>query len=284
VVPIGQLHGAKLSSFQYQAYVGAWWYQLDSCVEGKVRENPKFYRHILQNDVPAIIQTRNPTQNTFGARRAWTKNNLAFTETVHQARNNENVKCQNVTVTLFVLKVAQSARRVFQRGSSLKLPYLSSLLWDRIHFIGFPVGGLTPPGQLMCGRKPCMGESPAALRLLRAKLSSFQHQSYVEAHSERWPCGANEKGKMRENPKFYRNTLQTNVLGKFSNFSWCKNTFTQGGHEAKTFQQSQNLFVKCVIMKTISAKTSLLHFLYWKLCSLRAGFVKHIHPSHSLMS
>jgi len=27
VAPIGQLHGAKLSSFQCQAHVGAWWHQ-----------------------------------------------------------------------------------------------------------------------------------------------------------------------------------------------------------------------------------------------------------------
>jgi len=60
-----------------------------------------------------------------------------------------------------------------------------------------------------------------------------------------------------------------------------KNTFTQGELEAKTFQKSQNVFVKCRIMKSLSAKPSLLHFLCWKSCSLRAGFTKQT-PSLTL--
>jgi len=63
-----------------------------------------------------------------------------------------------------------------------------------------------------------------------------------------------------------------------------QNRFKQGELDAKTICHFKTVFVKQIIMKTTSAKTSLLHFLYWKLYSLRAGFVKHIHPSHSLMS
>jgi len=70
-----------------------------------------------------------------------------------------------------------------------------------------------------------------------------------------------ERGKMRENPKFYRHSVQLMHQSQNQHFVEDKNRFKQGELEAETNQHVQNVFVKQIIMKIISAKTSLLHFL-----------------------
>ena len=61
-----------------------------------------------------------------------------------------------------------------------------------------------------------------------------------------------------------------------------KNMLKQGELKAKTFCQTQKLFIKGIIMKTMSSTTPLLHFLCSTFCGLHAGFAKHIPPSNSL--
>jgi len=67
-------------------------------------------------------------------------------------------------------------------------------------------------------------------------------------------------------------------------FVCCKNTFKLGELASETFCYLWNVFVKWIIMKTTSTKTSLLHFLCWTLHSLRAGFSNHIHPHTPCLS
>jgi len=48
-----------------------------------------------------------------------------------------------------------------------------------------------------------------------------------------WEPNKHKKGKMRENPKFYKHSVWINVP---EHFVYHKTTFTQGQLEAKTFQ------------------------------------------------
>jgi len=67
--------------------------------------------------------------------------------------------------------------------------------------------------------------------------------------------GAN---KMRENPKFCSQSMWINVP---AHFVCQKNTFKPGELASETFCHLQNVFVKELTLKTLSAKPSLLRFL-----------------------
>jgi len=106
----------------------------------------------------------------------------------------------------------------------------------------------------------------------RAKLSSFQCQG----HRTAW------NGTRRAKCANIRNSRCTPCgsmcWSQNQHFVCHKNTFKRGKLQAKTFQQSQKLFVEQTTMKAMSAKMSLLHFLCWTLCSLRAGFTNQSSP------
>jgi len=69
------------------------------------------------------------------------RNNLLSTKRVCQTDDNENIKCENITVALFVLNFVWCVCRVFQTESSLTLPCVLAvhcetelLLEEDMHF------------------------------------------------------------------------------------------------------------------------------------------------------
>jgi len=79
--------------------------------------------------------------------------------------------------------------------------------------ISFPVGGLTPPGRSMDGRKPSRF---ATVEGEAKQLSAPGLRGSLTNRTAAWGK-ANEKGKMRENPKLCRHFVQIDVPAINSN-------------------------------------------------------------------
>jgi len=83
-----------------------------------MRENPKFCRHFVQINVPAINSNAKSNPKHVQAGGACIGNIQVSAKRVCQTTDIENIKCQAVTVALFVPKFMWSARRACQSDPS----------------------------------------------------------------------------------------------------------------------------------------------------------------------
>jgi len=152
--------------------------------------------------------------------------------------------------------------------------------------LGFPWGVSHHPGRI-CGRSDARALRARAQSSRFATVEDASHRKRVshtkhdstrptEQPNRDWTNKGNEKGKMHENPKFCRHSLQINVPVTKSTF-WSGQKHVQAGGA-----QNHNQSTCTVCQMTHNANIKCQTFLCRKSHGLRAWFAQHVPPSNSL--